>query len=266
MKVCCSSQSFARTLASGGLTQLEWVDLCAGELMLDGVEFVRSHFPRFDTEYVAQLKKLCADRCLTVAGLHHDEAFDPSDVDRHLAALAHTLEVAAGLGAPIVRFGLGDVGASPVLAWRELVRGLSAACIQAKQYNITLAIEPRAGTLVAEPADVKRAFKECDSAWLRLAASAAILAERQDDAWDEALISAVIVHAPMQRLDTFGADEIIDYLQVLTTLWQRRYRGFVSIDYQGDQDESDAVARAVAWLRGMLAKDALKAAATEPQA
>ena len=266
MKVCCSSQSFARTLAAGGLTQLEWVDLCAGELMLDGVEFVRSHFPRFDAEYIAQLKKLCADRCLTVAGMHHDEAFDPNDVDRHVAALVHTLEVAAGLGAPLVRFGLLEVGGSPVLPWRELIRGLSAACIQAKQHNITLAIEPRSRTLVAEPADVKRVFKECDSAWLRLAAVANILADARSDAWDEALICAVIVCAPMQRLDTFGADEGVDYLQALTTLWQLRYRGFVSIQYEGDEDESDAVSRAVAWLRGMLAKDALRAAATGPGA
>ncbi|MBV8163826.1 MAG: hypothetical protein JOZ91_06120, partial [Candidatus Eremiobacteraeota bacterium] len=84
MKLCCSSYSYARALAAGRLTHLEWVDLCGRELMLDGVEFVRSHFPRLDTEYVAQLKKLCADRCLTVACLDHDVPFDASDVDRHV--------------------------------------------------------------------------------------------------------------------------------------------------------------------------------------
>lgn len=263
MKLCCSSHSYARTLAAGGLTQLEWVDLCADELMLDGVEFVRSHFPRLDTEYVAQLKKLCADRCLTVAGLHHDIPFEASDADQHVAKLANSLEVAAGLGAPLVRICTAGAAGSPVLAWRELIRGLSAACIQAKQYNITFALQPQVGALVATPTDVKRAMKECDSAWLRLAATAGMQSLASRDEWSEAFASTVIVVASMTRLDTFGADEATDYIQALTHLWQRRYHGFLSLEYAGEEDERDAVTRAVAWLRGILAKDALKAAATQ---
>ncbi|HEV2037103.1 MAG TPA: sugar phosphate isomerase/epimerase family protein [Candidatus Eremiobacteraceae bacterium] len=263
MKVCCSSRSYARALAAGDLTQLEWVDLCANELMLDGVEFMRSHFPRLDTDYVAQLKKLCVDRWLTVASLHHDTPFEASDIDQHVAKLTNSLEVAAGLGAPIVRLRAGAPEGSPLLAWRELIRGLSAACIQAKQYNITFALEPHPDSLVSSPSDVKRAMKECDSAWLRLALSATMLGTWSRDEWSEALNSSAIVIAPMTQLDTFGADEGIDYLAVLTLLWQRRYRGFLSLEYLGREDEKDAVARAVAWLRGILAKDALKAAATE---
>jgi hypothetical protein len=263
MKLCCSSQSYARTLASGELTQLEWVDLCANELMLDGVEFVRSHFPRLDTEYVAQLKKLCADRCLTVASFYHDATLEPSEVDQQVAKLTNSLEIAAGLGAPLVRIRVGPAHDSPVLAWRELIRGLSAACIQAKQYNITFALEPRAHTLVASPNDVKRAMKETDSAWLRLVATADMLSGPIRDEWSEALSSAVVAVAPMTQLDTFGADEGMDYLSILTFLWQRRYRGFLSLIYEGAEDEGDAVGRAVAWLRGILAKDALKAVALQ---
>jgi len=263
MKLCCSSQSYAHMLASGDLTQLEWVDLCANDLMLDGVEFVRSHFPRLDTEYVAQLKKLCADRALTVASFHHDTPFEPSEIDQHIAKLTNSLEIAAGLGAPVVRIRAGQEQESPVLAWRELIRGLSAACIQAKQYNITFALEPRAQSLVATPTEVKRAMKETDSAWLRLAPSASMLGAHGRDEWSDALNAAVIAVAPMEQLDTFGADETIDYLSILTFLWQRRYRGFLSLEYEGAEDENDAVARAVAWLRGILAKDALKAVATQ---
>jgi sugar phosphate isomerase/epimerase len=263
MKVCCSSHSYSRMLAAGDLTQLEWVDLCANELGLDGVEFVRSHFPRADTDHVAQLKKLCADRCLTVAALHHDTPFDPSDVDQHVAKIANSLEVAAGLGAPLVRLGVVAGGAAAAVAWRELVRGLKMACAQAKQYNITFALEPGADSLIAVPADAKRVIKECDSAWLRLAPTAQALGAPSRDEWIEALESAVIVVAPMSHLDTFGADERVDYLSALSALWQARYRGFLSLEYRGDESEHDAVPRAVAWLRGILAKDALKAAATE---
>jgi sugar phosphate isomerase/epimerase len=249
-------------LAAGELTQLEWVDLCANELGLDGVEFVRSHFPRLDTDHVAQLKKLCADRCLTVAALHHDTPFDHADVDQHVAKVANSLEVAAGLGAPLLRLVVAGAGAS-ALAWRELVRGLKTVCLQAKQYNITLALQPDARSLVAGPSDAKRAIKECDSAWLRLAPTSAALGAPTRDEWIEALGQSVIVVATMSQLDTFGADERVDYLSALSLLWQQRYRGFLSLEYRGEENEHDAVPRAIAWLRGILAKDTLKAAATE---
>jgi hypothetical protein len=263
MKLCCSSHSYSRLLSSDHLTQLEWVDLCANELMLDGVEFVRSHFPRLDSEYVAQLKKLCIDRCLSVASLHHDTPFDPSDTDQHVAKITDSLEVAGGLGAPLLRVSVRASNGSPVISWRELVRGLKAACIQAKHYNIALAFEPHPQSLVASPADAKRVMKECDSAWLRLAPPAAGLSGPLRNEWAAALGDAVLVVAPMSRLDTFGADEAVDYIAALTLLWQQHYRGFLSLEYSGNEDEREANARAVGWLRGILAKDALKTAATQ---
>lgn len=264
MKLGCNSHSYARMLAAGELTQLEWVDWCAHELALDGLEFAGAHFPRRDDDYLAQLKKLCVDRCLTVAAYYHDTPFDSADTDTHVPALARAIEIAVAIGAPIVRFGCADVSASPGIAWRELIRGLKSICIDAKIRNVTLALQPRPQSLIVTPADARRAQKECDSAWLRLALSAEHLAGEHHDEWTAALEEVTIVSAPMLQLDTFGADETIDYISVLTQLWQHPYRGFLSLEYRGAEDESAAVKSSVLWLRGMLAKDALKSAATLP--
>ncbi len=248
-------------LKSGDLTQLEWVDLCANELMVHGVEFAASRFPRFDPDYLAQLKKLCADRCLTVASFDHDVAFDSADADAHADLLERHVDVASALGAPLMRIVSQGPTGSPAVAWRELVRGLKRACVHAKERNVTLALQPRQGTLVSTPEDAKRVMKECDSAWLRLGLSAVSLSQAGDE-WDEALQDTTLAIAPMSRLDTFGADEDLDYITVLGVLRQHRFRGFISMLYSGEEDERTAVARAVLWLRGMLAKDALKMAAT----
>lgn len=253
-------------LAAGALTQLEWVDLSAHELMLDGVEFAAAHFPRRDDDYLAQLKKLCVDRCLTVAAYYHDRPFDSSDADNSASELVESISSAAALGAPLVRFAAAAVSGSAGLGWRELVRGLKGACIDAKVRNVPLAIEPRPGTLVATPVDAKRVLKECDSAWLRFALPAGCLAGPQADEWNAALEDAIIVSAPVERLDTFGADEVIDYIAVLTHLWQKHYRGFLSLEYRGAAPETSAVRDSVAWLRSMIAKDTLQSAASEPVA
>jgi sugar phosphate isomerase/epimerase len=254
MKVCCSSHSYDRMLAAGDLTQLEWVDLCANELELDGVEFALAHFPRFDADYVAQLKKLCVDRGLTVAGLHHDVALDGSAIDDHEQRLRQTLEIASGLGAPIVRCSLAAIAGSPAVLWRETIRGLKTACVRAKELNITLALEPRLGSVVEGPAEVKRVQKECDSAWLRLAPDASMLAAVGREAWSEALTAAVIVVVPMKAPDTFGAEESVDYISALAFIRQAPYRGFLSLEYKGAEPERPAVSRAVAWLRTMPPK------------
>lgn len=254
MKVCCSSHSYDRMLAGGDLTQLEWVDVCANELELDGVEFALAHFPRCDAEYVAQLKKLCVDRGLTVAGLHHDVALDAAAIDDHVESLGRSLAIASGLGSPIVRCGLGPIAGSPAVLWREAIRGLKTACVRAKELNVTLALEPKLGTLVADPAEAKRVQKECDSAWLRLAPNASMLASPGRGAWTEALAGAAIVVVPMKALDTFGAEESVDYIAALTFVRGAGWRGFLSLVYEGAEAERPAVSRAVGWLRTMPPK------------
>src|SRR5690348_6613898 len=138
MKLCCSSRAFARALQSGSLTQLEWVDRCA-ELALDGVDFAASHFPRTDSDYLAQLKKLCADRGLTAACAAVDVPFGDGDVDRQAAVLEEWIGHCVALGAPLLRFRTGGASGTPAIAWRELVRGLKRSAAAAKERNVTLA-------------------------------------------------------------------------------------------------------------------------------
>ncbi len=168
MKICCCSRSYARALRSGALTQLEWIDRCV-ELGFDGVDFAAAHFPRTDPDYLAQLKKLCVDRGMTVAAVSADIPFGEGDVDDHVERLRASIDAADALAAPLVRFSCGAASGSPAIAWRELIRGLKVATMTAKERNVTLALEPRESSLVGSDVDIKRVLKECDSAWLRLA-------------------------------------------------------------------------------------------------
>ena len=108
MKIACSSASFANDLRGGRLTQLEWLDVCANELEVDGVVFVAAHFPRWDGEYLAQLRKLCVDLGLTVAGLEA-EALDTAEI-------AARLDAANALGAPLLLVRAPGASADPE-AW-----------------------------------------------------------------------------------------------------------------------------------------------------
>lgn len=158
MKLACSSTAFGAVLRSGDLTQLEWIDLCARELAADGAVFDMRHFPRFDTDYLAQLKKMCADLGLTVAAVRDDAFFGPDS-----ARMERAFETALALGAPLLtaRMELADA-----VNWNVALERVGAATAHAKRWNVTLAVQNAPQTLAASVHDLKRVAKEADSAWL----------------------------------------------------------------------------------------------------
>jgi sugar phosphate isomerase/epimerase len=228
MRLCASSRSFAAALVGGTLTQLEWIDDCSAQDGLDGVDFAVEHFPRRDDEYLAQMKKLCVDRCLTVAAVNTALPFGAGEIDPQSDEMKAALHVADAIGAPLVRFSCGAGSGSPGIAWRELIRGLKAVSEHAKARNVTLAVQPREGTLVAGEADLKRAFKECDSAWLRLAAPATV-------PWETCAREAVVMTAAPAGSD-LGA--------------MLRFRGFVTLEDETGELDATRLAR---WVTSLYA-------------
>jgi len=236
MKICCSSRSYARAIQSGDLTQLEWVDRCA-RLALDGVDFASAHFPRTDLDYLAQIRKLCVDRGLTVAAVAFDgEIGGDADVDAAASLIETWIGNAAALGAPLLRISSGSSTGSPGVAWRELIRGLKTISHAAKEKNVTLALEPRPGSLVSTPPDCKRALKECDSAWLRLAQDMTVLSPSEDG---DALFDEIVVAI------AHGSDVDADAAR---TMRRRGFIGFITLEATG-ADEDKAVGDGVERLR-----------------
>jgi sugar phosphate isomerase/epimerase len=159
MKLACSSTAFDELLRSGELTQLEWIDLCAHELPADGLVLDVRHFPRTDTDYLAQVKKMAVDSGLTIAALRHDGFFDSDQTHMEQA-----LEMALAVGAPLLSAPLPPETAA---SWSEVQSRLDAATSAAKRLNVTIALRNAPHTYAATTHDMKRVSKEADSAWLR---------------------------------------------------------------------------------------------------
>ena len=159
MKLACSSGSLHRAIDRGELTQLEFLDLCAGELACDGVVLDVRHFPRTDDDYLAQLKKMATDRGLTIAAL-----FDSSFFSAGPDAMENALVQATTLGAPLVA---GRLAREVECSWSEQLERLGVATSRAKARNVTLALRNSPQTFAATTHDCKRVAKETDSAWLR---------------------------------------------------------------------------------------------------
>ena len=219
-------------LRAGTLTHLEWLDLCANELELDGIVFNAGDLPREDADYLAQLKKLAADLGLSVAAVEAHDAFG-DDAQRSLG-------VALALGAPLLVMRAPAQREDPS-AWGEFADAVKTAAGLAKQANVTLALRNAPGTLCTSVADCKRLAKDVDSAWLRYAlASDAFGAS--DDARDLLSKSVIAMHA-LSQPERFATQDDAEARALIGSL--ARFRGFIVLEADTGDAPHDAYHRAV---------------------
>jgi hypothetical protein len=130
----------------------------------DGAIFALADFPRTDMEYAAQVKKVAVDLGIVPVAVDAPGLLDPerSDEERNAA-----VALSAALGAPLLRTTAGAPGDLPPQTFVRMVAATKAMAKAAKAANVTLAVAPSSGTLVATLADLKHLAKDVDSAWLR---------------------------------------------------------------------------------------------------
>ena len=173
MKLAASSLTLDRLLTTLALTQLEWIEQSAAHLALDGIVYELAHFPRTDSDYLAQCKKVTVDLGLTPVAVH-DETF--LALARTDAQRAETLRIAVALGVPLILCSVGDPGEVPPADFNATVKLAKTAASQAKAVNVTLACLPRVGSIASDLAALRHLVKDVDSAWLRYAVPAAEIA------------------------------------------------------------------------------------------
>ena len=164
MRIAVSSSTFRRPLDAGELTQLEWVERCASELAADGVITALADFPRFDDEYVAQLRKIAIDLGVVPFGIDAPGLLDP---DGAPAAVERAVAVARGFGAAVIRTGPPAPGEVPPATFAATVRAGKALSQAAKAANVTVLVTSEPGTIGENFAAVRHLLKDIDSAWLR---------------------------------------------------------------------------------------------------
>jgi hypothetical protein len=210
---------------------LEWLEACASRSDLDGVVFALADFPRTDREYAAQVKKVATDLGLVPVALDVPGLLDP---DRPAAERGAALELATAVGAGLIRVSAGSPGGLPPETFARSVTSAKAFASLAKAANITLAVAPVAGTLLAGVGDVRKFVTFVDSAWLRYDLPAGSPDRDELGARDRVLVERV------------GLEEDVTGVALLR-------RGWFVLEGDGGAEPFAAVAAAVGRLRAARA-------------
>lgn len=252
MRLSCSSWSHHRSLEAGKFTLASWIEHCARDLRLDGVEIEDKHFPNGSPAALQTVRTLIADQGMALANVttfndfgNEEEQKNSSELDK----VKRWIDNARVLDCSSLRVFAGWPKGRRQEAWDRMIPWLARAAEYAKAQGVILALENHNhGGFIQTSADTLRALEQVNSPHLKPLLDTGNYLDGMTSIAKIAPLAAH-VHAKLLKLDPAGKEVNIDHAGVFKLLRQANYQGFVSAEYEGDEPETGAVARAIRHLK-----------------
>lgn len=255
MRLGCCSWSHHRAFESGATNLLDWMAHCAADLKVCGIEITDGHLASLGEDYLREVTRMAVDLQLTISALTISNNFGlPTEAarERELEKIERALEACKELGTSMLRVFAGWPDGPKDVCWDEMVRCMKIAALLGERYGVVLAVENHNhGGFLQTAADVSRLFHETDSQWLRLNLDTGNYIDGFASI-EKTLVYTVHIHAKMLDIAPSGEDKTTDYPALIQLLSDVNYRGFVSVEYEGEEDEFAAVKRGVNYLRRLI--------------
>jgi L-ribulose-5-phosphate 3-epimerase len=222
---------------------------------LDGLDCTVYWFPNTSDSYLASLRKLAFKNGVQIynAGVRVRLAQPTADLQHaEVENIKKWVDVADRLGASHVRvFG----GAIPPEATEQQAIGWAVEVLKhgaeyAGTKGITLGVEDDGGLTTAAGPTIE-IVKRTASPWAGINADSGNLRVDGYAQFDSMLPFATSVHLKVDIATTDGKKEPADWSRLLRMLGKAGYKGFVGLEYEGDNAEPD-VPRLLATLRTLV--------------
>jgi L-ribulose-5-phosphate 3-epimerase len=249
----------------------------AAETGFDGVEILEVQLgDDRSNRRVQQIKRQAFRQGLTLCGLSTHQGFlSPNRDDRrqNIDKTCRSIELAAELGIPTMRVNTGRWGTSKSFDELMANKGIEPrlpghtddeafgwveeafeACLPtAERHGVVLGLENHWG-LGRTAEGVLRIVEAIDSPWLAVTLDTGNFLERREEQLEKLAPHAVLVQA---KTYTGGGEWYtleIDYDRIADLLARHRYRGWISLEFEGRADPAVAVPESLAMLRRAFAK------------
>jgi len=238
----CDTYSLRDYFGSGKLDFLT-VPKAMKEIGISGVTFNDIWMKSYDTAYLDQIKKACADAGVKITGLICEgnlATTDDAKWNEQVEEDAKKIKAAAYLGAPIVRLnlgGLGDEEKDNTVGAERCIKAFNKLMPLAKELKVKMTIENHGG--VSKHADtILKIIRGTDPKWV---GSCLDFGNWPDDVryTESAKLApyAYHVHAKTHTFNDQGEDVNKDYKRLMQMLKDAKYKYAVSIEYEGGEDQ-----------------------------
>ncbi|MFI4861324.1 MAG: sugar phosphate isomerase/epimerase family protein [Phycisphaerales bacterium JB063] len=250
------------------------MDVClrhASEMGFDGLELLEVQMQRRDKAYLNTLKREAMIAGLDLCGMSTHQGFVSPDRAYRRANVEKTtasLELAYELGIPTIRVNTGRWGTSgsfdelmenrgiePTLegytddqgfAW--VIDAYGELARVAEKLGVVMGLENHWG-LGRTAVGVLRVIEAVNSPWLQATLDTGNFLEDQYEQYRRLAGAAVFVQAKTYFGGGVWYEIDIDYARVVQTLRDVDYRGYVSLEFEGEEDPMTGVPKSLALLR-----------------
>jgi sugar phosphate isomerase/epimerase len=246
------------------------IDLAA-EMGFDGVEILHRQMEREDNDYLQRLKRRAFLLGLDLCGFSTHQTFLSPDRQVRQKNIDHTIrciELAYALGIPTIRVNTGTWGTSrnfnelmknkgiePPLkghtdeeAFPWVIDSLTACLRTAERCGVTMGLENHWG-LGRTAQGVLRVVDGVKSQWLQVTLDTGNFLENMYAQIEMLAPRAVLVQAKTYHGGGTWYTLDIDYNRVATLLRKHRYQGYISLEFEGNENPRTGIPRSLTTLR-----------------
>ena len=270
MNIAVSTASFGRAFHEGRLGILDFPEVCdrAG---LEAIE-LNDFALKEDWAVIREVKRRAARHGLGICAVAIENNYyraTPAEIDKERAHIETYLDIAAFLGAPLLRvdtspYGKGlpesiiPDGVTHEMAFEAAVRTFRSLMPEAEERGITFVLENHGG-ISRGSADQLRITEAVGSEWFRInldtgnyhADPMAGTEPFEDflEATDRVAPYLAFVHAKIWDVTDDLREPTLDYDAFFERLARHGYRGPLSIEFMGRKDVMDMLPKCVALLK-----------------
>jgi L-ribulose-5-phosphate 3-epimerase len=246
------------------------IDLAA-EMGFDGVELLHRQMEGETNDYLQRLKRRAFVNGLDLCGFSTHQGFLSPDAAVRKKNVDHTvrcIELSYQLGIPTMRVNTGTWGTSknfdelmknrglepPIEGYKDedgfkwVIDGLSQCLKAAERCGVVLGLENHWG-LGRTPEGVLHVVNAIDSPWLQVTLDTGNFLEDPYDKLEKLAPQAVLVQAKTYFGGGLWYALDLDYDRIAAMLRRHKYRGYVSLEYEGKEDPRSGVPKSLELLR-----------------
>ena len=243
----------------------------AAEMGFDGVEILHIQMEKESNDYLQGLKRRALINGIDLCGMSTHQGFVSSDRARRQENIDHTIkciELAYSLGIPIIRINTGrwgttrsfdklmeNRGVEPPLpgytdedGFKWVIDSIEKCLPAAERCGVILGLENHWG-LARTPEGLLRIVHAIDSPWLRVLLDTGNFLEEPYDKLDRCASETVYMHAKAYYGGGLWYSLDLDYNRIARIMRKHNFHGYVSLEFEGNEDYKTALPKGLALLR-----------------
>jgi L-ribulose-5-phosphate 3-epimerase len=243
----------------------------AAAMGFDGIELLLVQMASEENSYLQSLKRRAFHSGLDLMGFSTHQGYlnpDRAFRDQNIKMTLHQIELAYQLGIPTMRLNTGRWGTSESFDHLMENRGIEPAiegyteedgfvwvidsiqqCLgKAEECGVVLGLENHWG-LGRTAAGVRRIVDEINSTWLKITLDTGNFLEDPYDQLEELAPDTVLVQAKTYYGGGKWYTLDLDYPRIGEIMRRNSYKGYISLEFEGNADPQEAIPESLALLR-----------------